>query len=155
MLTTGDSAPDFALKDRHGNVVSLHGLKADFVVVYFYPKDDTPGCTVEAKNYSASLDQFKRMKAEVIGISGGTEESKQMFCDKYQLKVTLLSDPDFSVSKAYGAYSEKSFTGKTSFGIKRMTFVLNKQRKVIHVYSSVNPETNHQEVLDFLHEVKP
>src|SRR3989338_2673468 len=110
-------APDFSFKDKDGKVVSLKNVGSEFTIVYFYPKDDTPGCAIEAQDFSAHLGEFRDLHATVIGISGGNEGSKKLFCEKYGLKVALLSDPDFTVAKRYGAYGEKISMGNTTMGI--------------------------------------
>lgn len=151
-LTVGDKAPDFTLCDKDGNAINLSSIEADFTVVYFYPKDDTPGCTLEAQGFSASLKDFKKLGTLVLGISGGDELSKQKFCSKYELEVTLLSDPDFSVAKKYGSYGEKNFMGKKSMGILRKTFVLNAEKQIIKIYDKVDTKTHSDDVLTFLRE---
>ena len=117
VLSVNSPAPDFSLKDKDGKIHSLKKIKSPFIILYFYPKDDTPGCTIEAISFTNHLDELKKLKAEVIGISGGTEETKKKFCEKHNLKVRLLSDDTFNVCKAYGVYGEKSFLGNDRFRI--------------------------------------
>ena len=148
----GTQAPNFLLKDKDGKPHALNLMHGDFFVVYFYPKDDTPGCTIEAKEFTAHLSKFKRLNVPVIGISGGDEKTKKKFCEKHKLSVLLLSDPDFSVCKAYGAYGKKSFLGKQFMGILRTTFLLDKSKKIIKVYENVKPETH---VVDVLKDILP
>ena len=150
LLKLGVKAPLFALKDKDGTSIKLSGIKTEFTVVYFYPKDNTPGCTIEAIQFTKNLLEFKKLKTSVIGISGGNEESKTKFCDKHKLTITLLSDPDFIVSKKYGVYGEKSFMGRRYMGVNRVTFVLDKNKKVIKIFEKVNPIINPGEVLDFI-----
>ena len=150
MLKQGSKAPEFSLKDRNSNLVNLKEISSKFIIVYFYPKDNTPGCTIEAKEFSNLTDEFKKLGVKIIGISGGDEKSKKSFCNKYDLKVILLSDPDFSVSKKYKVYGKKSFMGKEFFGIKRTTFILDKSKKIIKIYQNVSPSGHAQEVLNFL-----
>lgn len=150
MLAEGKKAPDFKLKDKEGNVYSLKDFDEEFKVVYFYPKDDTPGCTIEANGFSKMADEFEEAGAKIIGISGGDEKSKKKFCDKYNLGILLLSDTDFSVSNKYGVYGEKSFMGRKYMGISRVTFVLDASNKVIKVYDKVKPLGHAKEVLDFV-----
>lgn len=143
-------APSFSLKDRNGKVYSLSKFSDDFLVVYFYPKDDTPGCTLEAVGFNDALAKFKKLGARVIGISGGDEKSKQKFCQKHDLQILLLSDPDFAVAKAYGAYGEKSFMGRKFKGIRRNTYLLDKKRRIIHTFENVKAKLHPEEVLEFL-----
>ncbi len=149
-LKLSSKAPDFKLKDKNGDSYSLKNLDSDFIVVYFYPKDDTPGCTIEAKGFNKDLSKFKKLNISIIGISGGDETSKGKFCKKYKLKITLLSDPDFKISKKYGAYGKKSFMGKTYNGILRKTFILNDKRKIIKIYDKVTPDTHSKEILELI-----
>ena len=148
VLKVGDKAPEFRLKDKDGKVHQLETNK--YTVVYFYPKDDTPGCTIEAKEFTKDLKEFEKLGIEVIGISGGDEKSKTKFCNKYHLKITLLSDTDFSVSTKYGVYGEKSFMGKKYLGISRTTFVLDKNNKIIKIFGNVKPEGHSKEILEFI-----
>ncbi len=149
-IDTGKKAPDFELCDKRGKRRKLSSLMKDFTVLYFYPKDNTPGCTIEAKEFNKKLSRFKRLKAAVVGISGGDQKSKQQFCKKHGLKVDLLSDSDFKVSKKFGAYGLKSFMGKKFKGILRKTFILDKKRKVVKVYDKVTPVDHADEVLNLL-----
>ncbi len=151
LLKPGDKAPDFSLKDKNGILYSLSSIESNYIVVYFYPKDDTPGCTIEANEFNAHLIDFKKLDATIIGISGGDEKSKTTFCEKYKLRILLLSDPDFSVCKKYQVYGEKSFMGKTFIGIHRVTYVI-KNQKIIKVYEKVNPKGHAEEIISFLKE---
>ncbi|KKP92469.1 MAG: Bacterioferritin comigratory protein [Parcubacteria group bacterium GW2011_GWA1_36_12] len=141
---------DFSLKDKEGKKYSLKNFTSDFIVLYFYPKDDTPGCTIEAQEFTQDLDKFEGLNTIIIGISGGNKETKSKFCNKYNLKVLLLSDPDFLISKKYGVYGEKSFLGKKFMGIKRTTFILDKNRDIIKTYENVKPAGHSEEVLEFI-----
>lgn len=143
-------APNFSLKDKEKKIYSLKDFNSDFLVVYFYPKDDTPGCTIEAQEFTNNLEKFKKLNASIIGISGGNEGTKAKFCNKYNLKVLLLSDPDFSISKKYGVYGEKSFLGKKFMGIKRTTFILDKNKNIIKAYENVKPLDHSKEILEFI-----
>jgi peroxiredoxin Q/BCP len=147
-LRIGQTAPRFSLKDKDGKPFSLGSAGADYTVLYFYPKDDTPGCTLEAKEFSSSLSQFKSRNVAVVGISGGTEKTKQSFCKKYSLKVPLVSDPTFKVAKSYGAYGTKKFMGRSFQGIFRKTFLVDKKGKVVMVFGAVKPEGHASEVLE-------
>ena len=150
MVLQEGKAPDFELTDKNGEVHSLKDITADFTIVYFYPKDDTPGCTTEAKEFTADLNAFKKVNAVVVGISGGDEKSKTKFVSKYGLKILLLSDPDFSVCTKYGVYGEKTFVGKKYMGMNRTTFVLDKGREIVKVFENVKSGGHSKEVLEFL-----
>ena len=150
-MKEGTKAPGFALKDKDGNIVKLSEVNSNYTVVYFYPKDDTPGCTIEANEFSSVLDEFSKLGVQVIGISGGDEKSKKNFCEKNELRVTLLSDPEFSVCKKYEAYGEKKFMGRTYDGIFRITYVLDKDKKVIRTFGKVKAAGHAKEVLEFIH----
>lgn len=147
LLKPGRAAPQFRLTDKDGNPHTLKEIDADFTVLYFYPKDNTPGCTIQSKQFSKDLLKFKKVRAQVIGISGGDQRSKTNFCRKHSLSVTLLSDPDFAVAKKYGVYGKKKFMGREFMGIFRVTYLLDKRKKVIKVYNSVSPATNSKELL--------
>ncbi|MBS3079913.1 peroxiredoxin [Candidatus Pacearchaeota archaeon] len=144
---------DFALKDKNGKVHTLSNYNDKIVILYFYPKDNTPGCTIEAIDFTNNKDAFDQLDAIVIGISGGNEKTKTKFCEKHGLNVLLLSEPDFEISKKYKVYSEKSFLGKKFMGIKRTTFIIQ-NGKIVKVFDNVKPTGHAQEVLDFLHELR-
>ena len=152
MVKVGEQAPDFSLRDKGGEIHSLNEVNSDYVIVYFYPKDNTPGCTIEAKDFSRDIEKFDKLNTTIIGISGGDEKSKTKFCEKQNLKILLLSDSDFSVSNNYRVYGEKSFMGRKYMGISRWTFVLNKNHKIIKIYDKVKPGIHSEEVLDFIKE---
>ena len=149
-LQPGVASPKFNLKDKDGVSHKLESVKSPFTVVYFYPKDDTPGCTIEAKNFSDTLPKFKALGASVIGVSGGDSKTKAKFCGRHNLKVTLVSDSDFSIAKRFGAYGKKSFMGKSFVGILRKTFVLDANKRVLKVFDTVKPEGHAKEVLSFI-----
>jgi peroxiredoxin Q/BCP len=144
-LKIGQTAPRFSLKDKDGNAHSLG--KAEYTVLYFYPKDDTPGCTLEAKEFSHLIQQFKSRNVQVFGVSGGNEKTKASFCKKYSLKVPLVSDPDFKVAKSYGAYGLMKFMGRSFQGIFRKTFLVDKSGKIARIFDTVKPEGHAEEVL--------
>lgn len=146
----GAKAPKFALRDKDGNSHGIGKAQSDFTVLYFYPKDDTPGCTIEAQEFSKNLKSFASRKASVIGVSGGDEKSKEKFCKKYKLEVPLVSDTDFAVSRAYGVYGDKKFMGRVYKGIHRKTFIVDKSGVVARVFDSVKPEGHAEEVLEAL-----
>lgn len=153
-IREGAKAPQFRLADKDGVEHGVGVTKADFTVLYFYPKDNTPGCTVEAQEFSGALKDFTRRGAKVIGISGGDQKTKEKFCSKYDLEVDLVSDPDFSVSRSYGVYGEKKFMGRTYQGIHRKTFVVDAAGKVVKIFNSVTPKGHAQEVLEALDELR-
>lgn len=149
-MLEGKKAPNFTLKDKDGVAHSLSDITAKHICLFFYPKDNTPGCTIEAKEFTAQHTQFKKTDCAVIGISGGDEKSKAKFCEKNDLDVLLLSDSDFKTSKAYKSYGEKQFMGRTYNGIFRKTFILGADRTVVKVFDEVKPEGHASEVLEFL-----
>jgi thioredoxin-dependent peroxiredoxin len=154
MLSEKLKAPNFKLKDKDGQEHQLNKINSKFTIIYFYPKDNTPGCTIEAKMFNKYLENFEKMDTKIIGISGGDEKSKTKFCEKHDLKLLLLSDPEFEVSKAYKAYGEKFFMGRRFMGIHRYTYVLDKNKKVIKLYDRVKPADHPIEVLNFIKEQK-
>jgi peroxiredoxin Q/BCP len=154
MLEIDKKAPTFKLNDKDGTPHSLSSIDTPYIVLFFYPKDNTPGCTIEARGFSEALAKFKRQDTTLIGISGGDERSKTKFCEKHDLGVLLLSDTDFSVSKKYGAYGPKQFMGKKFEGITRASFILGPDRKIIQNYPKVKPSEHPQEVLEFIKQHK-
>ena len=150
MLSEGKKAIDFRLTDKDGKSWSLGDIKAKYTVLYFYPKDDTPGCTVEAIDFTKGVDELKKLGATVVGISGGDDKSKKKFCDKHKLNVLLLSDTDFKVCEKYGVYGEKTFMGRKYMGINRVTFILDSDKKVVKVFEKVQPLGHVKEVAAFL-----
>lgn len=154
MLKSNDKAPAFELKDKDGKLHKLDEIKSELIVIYFYPKDGTPGCTIEAKEFSGLLNEFKKLKTEIIGISGGDEISKKKFYDNCNLKIILLSDVNFSVCRKYRVYGEKNFMGKKFMGIKRTTFILDKNKKIIKIFENVKALGHAKEVLEFVESLK-
>ncbi len=150
MLTVGQKAPDFTLNDKDGNAVSLSDFLGKKVVVYFYPKDNTPGCTRQACAFAGAYEQFKQKDIAVIGISRDSTASHQKFADKYNLPFILLSDPDRVAIDAFGVWSEKKLYGKLSFGVTRSTFIVDEQGIIAHVMPKVKPDTNAAEILAML-----
>lgn len=143
-------APKINATDADDNKFNLSDYEDYKKVVYFYPKDDTPGCTIEAKEFSFGLPKFKKLKTVVIGISGGNSKSKQKFCQKYKLAHILLSDTEFSTAKKWLSFGTKKFMGREYQGIFRNTFILDENNKIIQVYESVSPKGHSKEVLDFI-----
>ena len=150
MLNLNEKAPNFKLKDKDGRIYELNEFDSNYLIIYFYPKDDTSGCTTEAKEFSEDLGKFERLNTKIIGISGGDENSKKKFVEKYDLKVLLLSDTYFDVCKKYGVYGWKDFMGKKYLGINRITYVLDENKRVIKVYGKVKAEGHSKEILEFL-----
>jgi len=148
----GKKAPNFNLADKESQSWSLSDLlkNHDYLVIFFYPKDNTPGCTIEAKSFSKQISKLKKLKAFPVGISGGDQKSKQAFCKKHKLNVLLLSDPDFTTAERYGSFGEKLFMGRKYDGIFRNTFIVSKKRKILRVFEKVSPPVHLQEILEFL-----
>ncbi len=137
MLNIGDKAPDFSLPDENGKVVSLNDYAGKWLVVYFYPKDDTPGCTKEACDFTDNKNEFSGLNAEVVGISRDGAEKHQKFIAKYDLNLTLLSDPDHVVHEAYGAWGTKINYGKEIVGVIRSTFIVSPDGKIAALWRKV------------------
>ena len=150
MLQVGDKAPQFTLKDKDGREVSLSDFLGKRVVVYFYPKDNTPGCTRQACAFAAAFDEFKRRDIAVIGISRDSVASHAKFAEKHGLPFVLLSDPDLTAIGAYGVWQEKKLYGKTSMGVVRTTFVIDESGTITAVMPKVKPDTNAADVLTML-----
>ncbi len=145
-LEQGKKAPDFCLPDKDGGRTCLKDFKGRYVVLYFYPKDNTSGCTLEAIDFSAEIDQLKKLNAVVLGVSPDSPESHCRFYDKHNLKVTLLSDPDHAVIERYGAWGEKNMYGKKSMGVIRSTCLIDPDGKILHVWFRVKVAGHVQEV---------
>jgi len=145
-LQIGDKAPDFSLPDQDGRMVSLKSLKGRQVVLYFYPKDDTPGCTKEACGFRDSLGVIEKANTVVLGVSMDDAESHQKFIKKYSLPFTLLSDEDGKVSKAYRVYKKKNMYGKTYWGIERSTFIIGETGTLKAVFRKVKVDGHVGEV---------
>ena len=150
MLEVGTKAPDFTLQDQHGSLVSLSDFQGKKVVLYFYPKDNTPGCTRQACAFAASYEGFKSRDVVVIGISKDSVASHLKFAEKYDLPFVLLSDPDHAVIEAYGAWQEKKNYGKVSMGVVRSTYLMNEEGIIEKVMPKVKPDTNAEEILAYL-----
>jgi peroxiredoxin Q/BCP len=146
-LKEGGKAPEFAAPDQDGNVVRLKDLRGKKVVLYFYPKDDTPGCTKEACAFRDAWGKFKRRGIEVLGVSLDSEKSHQKFINKYDLPFRLLADSDRKLSESYGTYGEKKFMGRAYMGNHRMTFLIDEKGRLKKIFSKVKPEDHAEEVL--------
>jgi len=150
MLQENDVAPDFSLPSDRGETVTLSSFRGKKVVVYFYPKDNTPGCTREACSFRDAYDEFLGKGAVVIGISPDTASSHDRFRARYGLPFYLLSDRDHAVAERYGAWGEKTSFGKKTVGILRSTFVVGEDGRIVKVFPRVSPEGHAQEVLEHL-----
>jgi len=150
MLTVGTKAPDFTLADQEGKEISLNDFKGKKVVLYFYPKDNTPGCTKQACAFKNAYTGFKAADIVVIGISKDSTESHRKFAEKYELPFILLSDPELSAIKAYDVWQEKKLYGKVSMGVVRTTYVIDANGVIEMVFEKAKPDSNAQEILEFL-----
>ena len=150
MLETGKKAPEFRLQDPKGNTVSLSDFLGKKVVLYFYPKDNTPGCTRQACAFAAAYEKFKQKDVVVIGISKDSAASHAKFAEKYNLPFLLLSDPELSAIEGYGVWQEKKLYGKVSMGVVRTTYIIDEKGVIEKVMPKVKPDTNAQEILDYL-----
>jgi thioredoxin-dependent peroxiredoxin len=154
MLEVGKPAPAFALQDQNEKTVKLADFNGKWVVLYFYPKDDTPGCTIQACDFTAGVKGFEKLDAVVLGCSPDDAESHRKFIQKHKLAIPLLSDPDHATLEAYGAWGEKTFAGKTSMGVVRSTAIIDPEGKIAHVWTKVKPEGHVEEVRAKLEELK-
>ena len=150
MVKEGNPAPDFTLTSDSGEQVSLESLRGKPVVLYFYPKDDTPGCTAQACGIRDAWGEFQRAGAVVLGVSPDDEDSHVKFKEKYDLPFTLLADPDHRIADEYGAWGEKTFAGKTYEGVLRSTFVIDADGNVAKEFRDVKPVTHADDVLAVL-----
>ena len=147
MMKTGDMAPEFSLPDKDGTLISLSDFKGHKVIVYFYPKDNTPGCTRQACAFAANFQEFEKRGITVIGISKDSTESHRKFAEKFKLPFILLSDPELQAIKSYGVWQEKKLYGKVSMGVVRTTFIIDGDGKILKVMPKVKPDTNAAEIL--------
>ena len=150
MIQEGIKAPDFTLNDKDGRAVSLSDFSGKKVVLYFYPKDNTPGCTRQACAFAGAYAGFVQKDVVVIGISKDSVASHQKFAEKYNLPFILLSDPDGEAISAYGVWKEKTMFGKTALGVVRTTFIIDENGNVEKVMPKVKPDTNAAEILEYL-----
>lgn len=147
MLKEGDAAPDFTTRDAQGQTIRLSDLRGQKVALYFYPKDDTPGCTKEACSFRDADSELAKHGIKVLGVSLDSEESHQQFASKYDLPFTLLSDTDHSVSDLYGVYGERSYAGRNYMGVERKTFLIDEEGIIKKVFDKVNVEAHADEVM--------
>ena len=150
MLEVGIKAPEFTLPDKDGNTVSLSDFVGKKVVLYFYPKDNTPGCTRQACAFAAAYEGFKAKDVVVIGISKDSVASHLKFAQKHDLPFVLLSDPELQAIQAYGVWQDKKLYGKVSMGVVRTTFIIDEQGNIEKVMPKVKPDTNAAEILAYL-----
>lgn len=150
MLEVGIKAPDFTLPDKDGNMVSLSDFNGKKVILYFYPKDNTPGCTKQACAFAANFEKFKEIDAVVIGISKDSVASHVKFAAKYDLPFILLSDTELAAIQAYDVWKEKKLYGKVSMGVVRTTYIIDENGNIEKVMPKVKPDTNAAEILEYL-----
>lgn len=150
MLTIGQKAPDFTLTDKDGRAVSLSDFAGKKVVLYFYPKDNTPGCTRQACAFAGAYNEFQKRGVVVIGVSRDSVASHVKFAEKYSLPFILLSDPELEAIQAYGVWQEKKLYGKVSMGVVRTTFLIDENGAIEAVMPKVKPDTNAEEILAML-----
>jgi peroxiredoxin Q/BCP len=147
LLDVGDKAPDFTATDQDGEKVSLKDLRGRKVVLYFYPKDDTPGCTKEACSFRDGFSKFRKRKIEVLGVSVDDEKSHKKFAEKYDLPFRLLADPDKRLVQDFGVWGEKSLYGRKYMGTNRVTYVIDEKGKVAGVWPKVKPDGHAEDIL--------
>ena len=150
MVNEGEPAPDFTLTSDAGERVSLSDLRGKPVVLYFYPKDDTPGCTLQACGFRDTIEEFEQRGAVVVGVSPDDEKSHVRFKKKYELPFTLLADPEHAIAEQYGVWAEKNYAGKKYMGINRTTFVIDADGKLVKAMHNVRPDGHPQKVLEAL-----
>jgi peroxiredoxin Q/BCP len=153
-IEIGKPAPKFTLSDQDGNSVSLKDLKGSWVVLYFYPRDDTPGCTVEACEFTEGIEAFAGLDAVVLGCSPDSPEKHQKFITKHGLGVRLLSDPDHEVLEAYGAWGEKKMYGRTSMGVIRSTVLIDPKGRIAHHWPKVKAKGHADKVREQLEQLR-
>jgi len=149
-LKVGDKAPAFTAQDQNGNVIKLNVYKGKKVVLYFYPKDDTPGCTKEACNFRDNFNLLKKKGIEVMGISTDSVKSHGKFTDKYELPFTLIADEDKTIVADYGVWGEKKFMGKTYMGTNRTTFIIDEKGVIQHIIAKVDTTNSTNQVLELI-----
>jgi peroxiredoxin Q/BCP len=154
MLKIGDSAPDVCLPDQDGKEVCLKEYKGKWVVLYFYPKDNTSGCTLEAKDFTSSVKDFEESGAVILGVSPDSTNSHQKFITKHSLGINLLSDQEHQTLENYGAWGKKKMYGREFFGVVRSTYLINPKGKIEHVWPKVKVKGHVDEVLAKLKELK-
>jgi peroxiredoxin Q/BCP len=154
MIEIGNKAPDFKLPDQDEKIISLNDFKGKWIILYFYPKDNTPGCTQEACDFSVNIKDFNDLDADVIGISPDSPASHKKFIDKYSLKVILVSDPEHKILEEYGAWQLKKMYGKEYMGVVRSTFLINPDGNIAKVWEKVSVKGHIEDVKNVLKELK-
>jgi peroxiredoxin Q/BCP len=149
-LKINDKAPEFTLQDENGNEISLKSLRGKVVVLYFYPRADTPGCTIEACEFRDTYKQMQKTGAVLLGVSPDTPKAQKKFQDKFKLPFPLLADADKKIAISFGVLQEKNMYGKKVMGVVRTTFVIGPDGKIQHIFPKVKPEGHAQQVLDYL-----
>ena len=149
-LKSGQSAPNFKLESTDGSIFELDKLKKKNIILYFYPKDDTPGCTIETNDFNKLYSKFKKLDCEVYGISKDSIKSHDKFREKYKIKFDLLSDEELKVLKKYKVWAKKKFMGREFMGIVRTTFLIDKKGKIIKIWNNVKVKDHAKEVLETL-----
>ena len=150
----GMKAPDFSVRDQNGNDVNLKNLTGGWIVMYFYPKDDTPGCTIEANEFTALSDDFEKENAVVLGVSPDDEKSHCKFIEKYKLNIKLLADTEKELVTKYGVWKEKSMYGRTYMGVARTTFLIDEKGNIADIWNNVKAKGHAEIVLNRLVEIK-
>ncbi len=153
-IKIGDLAPDFCLKNSLDQDICLKDFKSKYVVLYFYPRDNTPGCTTEAKEFTDFINDFNSLGAEVVGISADSIKSHVKFIEKHGLKINLLSDPEHVVIEKYGAWQKKKMAGREYYGIVRSTFIINSEGIIVKIWPKVKSKGHAEAVLETLKEIK-
>jgi len=154
MLEIGNKAPDFSVSDQNGDDVNLKDLSGKWIVIYFYPKDDTPGCTIEANEFTSLNSDFEKKGAVVLGVSPDNEKSHCKFIEKYKLNIKLLADTEKELVTKYGVWKEKSMYGRTYMGVARTTFLIDDKGNVAEVWTNVKAKGHAENVLNRLVEIK-
>ena len=153
MIKENTKAPDFTLPSTNGENQKLKDLLGKYVVIYFYPKDDTPGCTIETNDFNKLLPKFKKLNCEIFGISKDTIKSHDKFREKYQIKFDLLADEELKVLKKYKVWGKKKFMGREFMGINRTTFLIDKKGKILKIWENVKVKDHAKEVLETLKDI--
>ena len=153
-MQINDKAPDFDSVDQNGEKIALKDYKGNWVVLYFYPRADTPGCTIEACSFRDSFQRVEKIGAVVLGVSPDTAIDQKKFVDKFDLPFTLVADADKKICNAYGVMQEKNMYGKKVMGVARTTFIIGPDGKIKHIFEKVKPEGHAEQVLDWLKEAQ-
>jgi peroxiredoxin Q/BCP len=153
-MQIGQLAPNFQAVDRNGNLVSLQDFSGSWLVLYFYPKDNTPGCTTEAKDFTAYADEFQKLGANIVGVSPDSQQSHAKFVTKHQLSIQLLSDPEHQIAEAYGIWGLKKFMGKEYMGIIRSTFIIAPNSSIAEIWNKVKVKGHVEAVLEQLKKLR-